>query len=138
MSSYLVFLLRAAAVAQFAIAILNFSLVRLMNWRADLERAPLLINEVFRIHVFFISITLAIFAALTWRFAVEMAQAAEPVFVWLSSAIAIFWAVRSLMQWSHYSASHWRGQAGRTVIHWLLFFGYGALALVYFTAAIGQ
>ncbi|MBA2242650.1 MAG: hypothetical protein H0W04_07140 [Chthoniobacterales bacterium] len=38
--------LRIAAVAQLGIAVINLSLERLMNWRADLERAPLLISEV--------------------------------------------------------------------------------------------
>lgn len=38
--------LRIAAVAQLAIAVINLSLVRLMNWRSDLERMPLLISEV--------------------------------------------------------------------------------------------
>src|SRR5450755_1691437 len=135
MNTHLDLLLRAAAIAQFAVAILNFFLIRIMKWQPDLERAPLLIREVFRIHVFFISITLAIFAALTWRFADEIARAAHPVFIWLAAAIGIFWATRSLMQWTHYSASHRRGDALRTAIHWLLFFGYGGIAAVYFFAA---
>src|SRR5207249_1726590 len=59
-------LLRAAALAQLAVAFLNLFLIRVMKWKPDLDRAPLLIREVFRIHVVFISITLSIFAALTW------------------------------------------------------------------------
>ena len=128
-------LLRGAALAQFAVAILNLFLIRIMKWQPDLERAPLLIREVFRIHVFFISITLAIFAALSWRFASEIAVASSSIYVWLAAGIGIFWAVRSLMQWTHYSTSHWRGDLTRTVIHWMLFFGYGAMALTYFAAA---
>ena len=62
-------------------------------------------------------------------------SAAEPIFAWLAIGIGAFWAVRSVMQWSHYSAVHWRGDRMRTVIHWVLFLGYGALAAVYFTAA---
>jgi hypothetical protein len=50
--------LRVAAIAQFAVAILNLFLIRIMKWKPDLERAPLIIREVFRIHVVFISITL--------------------------------------------------------------------------------
>lgn len=135
MNIHLDLLLRAAAAAQFAVAVLNLFLIRIMNWKPDLEHAPLLIREVFRIHVFFISITLATFAALTWRFADEIARAAHPIFIWLAAAIAIFWAVRSLLQWTHYSSSHWRGDPLRTAIHWLLFLGYGAMACVYFVAA---
>jgi len=136
MNIHLVLLLRAAAAAQLAVAILNLFLIRIMNWKPDLERAPLLIREVFRIHLVLISITLATFAVLTWRFAEEIAGRADPIFIWLAVAIGIFWATRSIMQWLHYSSSHWHGDPLRTAIHWMLFIGYGALAAVYFTATI--
>jgi hypothetical protein len=135
MNTHLIFFLRAAALVQFSVAILNLFLIRIMNWKPDLDRAPLLIREVFRIHIFFISITLTIFAVLTWQFANEIATATNPIAIWLASAIAVFWLVRSIMQWSHYSANHWRGYALRTAIHWMLFLGYGAIAGTYFVAA---
>ena len=135
MNTHLIFFLRAAALVQFSVAILNLFLIRIMNWKPDLGRAPLLIREVFRIHIFFISTTLTIFAVLTWQFANEIATATNPIAIWLASAIAVFWLVRSIMQWSHYSAVHWRGDSLRTAIHWMLFLGYGAFAVVYFTAA---
>ena len=127
--------LRAAAVTQAGVALLNLALIRIMNWGPDLERAPLLVREVFRIHVHFISITLAIFGVLTWRFAHDIATAATPLAVWLAISIAIFWGVRSIMQWLHYSSVHWRGDTMRTAIHWALFLGYGALSAVYLIAA---
>jgi len=49
--------LRAAAIAQFTVAMLNLFLIRIVKWKPDLARAPLLIREVFHIHVIFISIT---------------------------------------------------------------------------------
>lgn len=126
--------LRAAAVTQIGVAILNLFLARIMKWKPDLERMPLLIREVFHIHLLFISLTLAIFGVITWRFAGDLAAGANPLSIWVAAAIGIFWLVRSAMQWLHYSPSHWRGDSVRTVIHFLLFFGYGALAVVYFTA----
>ncbi len=129
--------LRFAAVVQLGVAVLNLFLIRIMNSAPDLARAPLLIREVFRIHVHFISITLAIFGVLTWRFARELASAANPLGVWLAVGIAIFWGMRSIMQWLHYSAEHWRGDATRTAIHWALFLGYGAMAMTYAVAALG-
>jgi hypothetical protein len=128
-------ILRTAAITQLGVALLNLALIRIMDWKPDLARAPLLIREVFHIHVHFISITLAIFGVLTWRFAGEIATAATPLAVWLAISIAGFWGVRSVMQWSHYSAVHWRGKPARTVIHWALFLGYGAIAAVYLIAA---
>ena len=128
--------LRLAALAQLGVVLLNLFLVRIMNWRRDLNAMPLLIREVFQIHVYFISITLAIFGAVTWRFAHDIAAAAYPICVWLAFGIGAFWAIRSLMQWTHYSAVHWRGDGLRTLIHWMLFVGYGAFAAIYFTAAL--
>lgn len=127
--------LRLAALAQLGVAMLNLFLIRIMKWRSELGSLPLLIREVFQIHIYFISITLAIFGALTWRFAGELATAANPLGVWLAIGIGAFWAVRSVMQWSHYSPVHWRENRLRTLIHWALFLGYGGFAAVYFTAA---
>jgi hypothetical protein len=127
--------LRTAAVAQIGVAILNLFLIRIMKWNSDLERMPLLVREVFRIHCYFISITLAIFGVITWRFARDIASATNPIGIWLAIGIGLFWLIRSGMQWLHYSTIHWRGHRSRTIIHFLLFFGYGALATVYLAAA---
>lgn len=129
--------LRIAAAVQLGVAVLNLFLIRIMNWEPDLARAPLLIREVFHIHVHFISITLAIFGVLTWRFAADFARGANPLGVWMAIGIALFWGARSIMQWLHYSAEHWRGNPGRTAINWALFLGYGAIATTYAAAATG-
>ena len=127
--------LRAAAIAQLIVAILNLFLIRIMKWKPDLDRVPLLIREVFHIHVIFISITLSIFALLTWRFAHEIGGAANPLAIWLATAIGLLWIVRSVMQWLHHSSSHWHEDALRTLIHWTLFLGYGAMGAIYLAAA---
>lgn len=137
MKTNLELFLRLAALAQLGVAVLNLFLIRIMKWERDLISAPLLIREVFYIHTYFISGTLAIFGTLTWRFAGDIATRAHPLCVWLAIGIGAFWAIRSVMQWSHYSAVHWRGDSLRTAIHWMLFLGYGAFAAVYFTAAGG-
>ena len=131
--------LQIAAAAQFAIALLNLFLVRLLGWKRDLERVPLLLREVFHVHAWFISITLTIFAVLTWRFAAEFAGGAVPVCRWLAAGIAMFWAIRTVLQMTYYSGSHWRGRPGRTAIHIGLLLLYGSFAAVYFwTACRGE
>jgi hypothetical protein len=123
---------------QFGVAMLNLWLIPIMRWKNNLKRMPLLIQEVFHIHCIFISITLSIFAVLTWRFAHEIAFGENQIAMWVAATIGAFWLIRSVMQWLYYSSSHWRGNAARTTIHWLLFLGYGALSAVYFTAAVGR
>ena len=128
-------ILYAAALIQLGIAVLNLFLVRLLGWQRDLESMPLLVREVFRVHAWFISITLALFGIWTWRFVEELANGDNLVARWLAAGIGLFWAIRTVLQVTYYSRSHWRGQTGRTIIHFALLMIYGALALVYGMAA---
>ncbi|SRR5258708_6186275 len=128
-------LLLAAALAQLAVAVLNLFLVRLLKWEQDFLRLPLLLREVFQVHKWFISVTLTIFALMTWRFAWEMARHENPVLQWLSACIGAFWAIRTTLQVVYYSASHWRGKPWRTMAHIVLLTMYGGLAGIYLWGA---
>jgi len=107
-----------------------------MSRKEDLNRLPLLVREVFQVHVWFISVTLIIFAVMTFRFAGEMN--ANPVCRWLAAGIGLFWALRMVLQFAYYSSSHWRGQPGRTAIHVALLVIYGGFAVIYLAAAFGR
>ncbi len=127
--------LRIVAVAQLALAALSLRLPRILKWQPDIDRMSPLVRDVFEIHSWFIALTLVIWAVLTWQFAPAMVHSPTQLSRWLSAAIGIFWGIRCVLQWSHYSPSHWRGNPQRTLIHWILFFGYAAWAAVYFMAA---
>jgi hypothetical protein len=126
--------LKAAAIVQVAFAALNFFVVRIMKWRAVLDRAPLLLREVFEVHSFFISVILLLFGVMTWKFADLMAGSQSQVANWLAAAIGIFWAVRTIAQICYYSSSHWRHNTKRTVTHILLLAIYGGMSGVYLCA----
>lgn len=128
--------LYAAAAGQLGIAVVNLFLVRLLDWRAEVERMPLLVREVFTVHAWFISMTLAIFGAITLRFAPDFAAASHEIFRWLAAGIGCFWALRTVLQMTYYSSSHWRGRTGSTVIHVVLLVTYGGFAAAYFAAAL--
>jgi len=123
-----------AAIGQFSIAMINLILVPIMRWQDDIARIPLLIRQVFRVHAWFITLTLVIFATLTFRFAPEMTTGAEPVYRWIAALIGSFWAVRVVLQLTYYSSSHWRGIPSRTAVHIILLIVYSAFVAVYFTA----
>jgi hypothetical protein len=127
--------LQAVAALQLGVALLNLFLVPLLKWKEDLSRAPLLLREVFQVHAWFISVTLTIFGLLTWRFAGELATHSNAIGVWLAAGIGIFWAIRTVLQVTYYSSSHWRGQPGRMVIHVVLLVMYGGMAAIYLWAA---
>src|SRR5205823_8886001 len=110
----LLFLLQVAATLQLSVAALNLFLVPLLKWKEEVARMPLLLREVFQVHAWFISVTLTIFAVLTWRFADEFAGGAVPVCRWLAAGIGVFWAVRTLLKMTYYSMSPGLGRYGRT------------------------
>lgn len=127
--------LLAAATGQTLIAVLNFCLPRIMRWQADLEKLPLLVREVFHVHAWFISITLLLFASLTFRFAGELPQLA--LGRWLCLGIAVFWGIRTIIQVGFYSSAHWRNHRLRLAIHLLLLAVYGGFTIVYGIAGLG-
>ena len=128
--------LQIAVAMQFGIAVLNLALIRIMGWKKDLEDLPVLIREVFHVHVWFISITLTIFAIMTWRFLDKLTT--NPACRWLAAAAGIFWAIRAVLQMTYYSSSHWRGQFGRTAVHVACLLIYGGFASVYLSTALGR
>ena len=128
-------LLITAAAAQLALAGLNLFIVRLLKWRADLERMPLLMREVFWVHTWFISVTLTIFAVMTLRFIFEIVDGSNVACTSLAAAIGIFWGIRTVIQLSYYSPTHWRGRPGKTVIHIGLCVLYSGMSAVYLAAA---
>jgi hypothetical protein len=134
----LFFLLRAAALCQLSIAVLNLFLVKMLGWREELARVPLLMQEVFQVHAWFISITLTIFGAITWRFADEIARASTPLATWLAGGIGLFWLTRAVLQVSYYSSCHWRERLGRTLIHIALLIIYGGFAAIYLSTLVCQ
>ena len=124
-----------AAVAQLAVAVLNLFLVRIMKWEESVARMPQLVREVFHVHAWFITITLAIFGVVTIRFADELAAGTNDLGRWLAAGIGIFWLIRWLMQFFYYDSSHWRGKRAETIVHIVLIFLYGSFAGVYLLAA---
>jgi hypothetical protein len=123
---------------QLAIAMLNLFLIPLLKWKEELSRVPMLLREVFQVHLWFISITLTIFGVITCRFANELAMGNNPLGHWLAAAIGFFWMIRTILQVTYYSSSHWRGQFGRTVVHVACLLIYGGFASVYLSTALGR
>ena len=133
----LILALKLAALGQIILAVLGLFLARLLDWREAIAHMPLLVREVFLIHGWFISLTLMIFGALTWRFAADIAGGSHDFLRWFSGGAGIFWGLRCVMQWTHYSAEHWRGRTDRTAIHWIVFLSYAAFTATYLKAALG-
>ena len=131
MTEFLIHGLQAAAIGQIALAILNFFLPTLLDWQEDLQRLAKLPREVFHVHAWFISITVALLGILTWRFAEDFALGSHPLAIWFTTGIGIFWGIRLIIQWTYYSWSHWRENLPRTMAHFILTLVYGGWAIGY-------
>ena len=127
--------LQAAALLQLVIALVNLGLENILGWRNEMAQMPLLLREVHRVHAWFISVTVGLFALLTWRFAAELAGGGNLIGRWLVGGIAVFWGLRTVLQVTYYSATHWRGKPGRTLLHLACLVAYGGLTLIYALAA---
>jgi hypothetical protein len=95
-------LLRLSAVAQLGVAAINFSTARLLKWQEPIDRMPLLLRQVFWVHAWFVSLVLALFGVITWRFAPEMARGADAACAWLAAGLGIVWGLRTLAQVAYY------------------------------------
>ena len=133
----LVLLLQVVAVLQLGVTVLNFFLPKVLHWEQDLAALPLLLREVFHVHLWFISITCAIFGALTWRFAEDLANHSSELCIWVAACIGMFWGIRTVIQLVYYSSSHWKGKPLLLLAHIGFTLGYSGLSAVYLIAAFG-
>ena len=110
----------------------------MLRWRPALSQLPLLPRQVFYVHSLFISVTLGIFAVLTWRFADSMAAGEGALATWLAGGIGAFWGLRALVQVAYYSPRHWLRKPRETAAHIALLLAYGGMSVIYFLAARGS
>ncbi len=93
----------AAGAVHVGIVLGNIPLPRRLDLRANLEKLSPILRQVFLIHWLFILILVALFAALCFGFAPELAGA-SPLGRFLSGAIGAFWLLRLFLQLFYYDA----------------------------------
>ena len=93
----------AAGAVHVGIVLGNIPLPRRLDLRANLEKLSPILRQVFLIHWLFILILVALFAALCFGFAPELAGA-SPLGRFLSRAIGAFWLLRLFLQLFYYDA----------------------------------
>ncbi|HXX44906.1 MAG TPA: hypothetical protein VEJ38_09270 [Candidatus Acidoferrales bacterium] len=93
----LIWLIWAAGFVQLAILAANFVVPGHLNCRENLAKVTPMIRSVFIVHWTYILLMLAIFSALCFRFAPELAGGSR-LGHFLSAAIAIFWLPRIPIQ----------------------------------------
>ena len=77
-------------------------LPRKLQYQENLSRVDPIIRQIFVVHSAFIVFVLVAFAALCFLFAPEFS--ATPLGRFLSGWLALFWALRLVVQWVYYDA----------------------------------
>jgi hypothetical protein len=95
--------IQLAGIVQAAIIAANFLLPRRLDLRANLERLPLFLRQVFLVHWLYILLVLAGFSGLCFWFADDLAGG-SPLGRFLSGGIAVFWLLRFFLQLFYYDA----------------------------------
>src|SRR5208282_843589 len=93
----LVILILVAGAVQLAMLAANFVMPGKLRCRENLSRVSPMIRTVFIVHWIYILLMLAIFSAICFRFAPELAGASR-LGHFLSAAIALFWLPRIPIQ----------------------------------------
>ena len=110
--------LRAAGILMAVLVLVNLLVPGRFRWRQEMARLSLINRQIFRVHSFFIVLTLAMFSALLLTCSDALVVPTR-----LSRAVltglAVFWFARALVQWFYYSPRLWRGNRFNTVMHWL-------------------
>jgi hypothetical protein len=99
----LILLIWAAGAVQLAILGANFVLPQKLDCRQNLARVSPMIRQVFVVHWIYIAGILAIFSALCFEFAPELAGGSR-LGHFLSATIALFWLPRIPIQLFFYDA----------------------------------
>lgn len=99
----LILLIWAAGAVQLVILAANFVMPEKLHCRENLVRVSPMIRQVFIVHWIYILGILAIFSALCFRFAPELAGGSR-LGHFLSAAIALFWLPRIPIQLFVYDA----------------------------------
>jgi hypothetical protein len=100
-ASEMVRLIRMAGGIHLAIVGANFSLPRRLRVQRNLAPVPNFLRQVFYVHWLYIVLIVALFAALCFGFAPELAGGST-LGRFLSAFIAGFWLLRMILQWLFY------------------------------------
>jgi len=126
-------LIWAAGAVQLAILGANFVLPRTLDCRANLMRVSPMIRQVFIVHWAYIGGVLAIFSALCFRFAPELAGGSR-LGHFLSATMALFWLPRIPIQLFVYDSELRRQHRLGDVA---MLFAIGFMVVVFAAAAFG-
>jgi hypothetical protein len=127
-------LLQFAAALQLSILIASALTPRVLHWRENLAALQPFLRNLFWVYGIFIVLVIIAFASLTFRHADAMASG-QPVARSLCAFIAVFWAMRLVVQLTIFDARPFLTNTFYKVGYHTLTIVFAALILIYGAAA---
>ncbi|RYD76723.1 MAG: hypothetical protein EOP53_14195 [Sphingobacteriales bacterium] len=97
------------------LALLHFSFPRYFNWKQELHSLSIINRQLMYIHAFFIAFGIFLMGLLCLTSSTEIVH--TPLGKKVAIGLAIFWAVRLVIQFFGYSAETWKGKSFETIVH---------------------
>lgn len=117
MTEFVSFTLRICGAGLILLGLLHLPISRYLKWREEAARMSELNATVFHVHTFFIVLVLFLTglpALLDPGIFLESSRAAR----WGCWSLALFWAIRLVMQWTIYKPRWWKDKPFERAMHW--------------------
>jgi hypothetical protein len=137
MKDALTVLLRVSGIGLILLAFLHVPIGRYLKWREDAARLSEANASIFRVHTFFICLTLVMMGlpcVAQPSVFLENSSAAA----WMAWSFSAFWATRLFFQWFVYPASLWRGKRNETLAHFWFTIVWFVLAALFAACGLWQ
>ena len=97
------------------LALIHFVFPKRFNWKQELSSLSLINRQLMYVHSFFIAFVIFLMGLLCFTSANDLLSTNFGKRILLG--LAIFWAVRLLVQFFGYSSKLWKGRSFETTIH---------------------
>jgi hypothetical protein len=98
-----------------ALALVHVIFPKYFNWRAELSQLSLMNRQMMVVHTFFIALTVFLIGLLCFSSASMLTDTLLGKRIALG--FAVFWTIRSGVQFFVYSPALWKGKAFETSVH---------------------
>lgn len=126
--------IRISGVLLAALALLHIIFPRRFQWKGELSSLSIMNRQMMYVHSFFIALTVFLMGILCLTSAQELVDTVLGRRVLIG--LAIFWAIRFLIQIFGYSSKLWRGKKFETSVHIFFVILWSYLTTVFFLSGL--
>lgn len=128
--------LKIAGVLLIGLALVHAIFPKYFRWKEELAGLSMVNRQIFKVHTFFIALTVFLMGLLCLGSADALTQTSLGKQVCLG--LAVFWSIRLVLQFFGYSTALWRGKPFETFVHILFSLFWIYLTVVFWLAYWGS